>query len=166
MDEREATEMVRLWYAEPVEKLKELPNGAGGFVAFMVGIALYERLVVAKLKLKEQRVDDDVIHKAMNDDLQLSDQERRIFWDIFRNGLFHQAMPKIGKTGYCFDYRFSGYPEFKALDGHPVICIDPWKFTDRVIKEFLSDPKLFIVSESYPLPSIIPIPFDKLIELK
>jgi len=85
---------------------------------------------------------------------------------LFRNGLFHQAMPKLGKTGYCFNHTFTGYPEFKVLDGHPVICIDPWKFTDRVIKEFLSDPKLIMESVSYPLPSILPIPFDKLTELE
>jgi len=166
MSEQEALDKFRLWYIGPIEKLKELPNGAGGFVAFMVGIALYERLIVAWLKLKEQKADDDAIQKTIKDDLRLTDQERRIFWDMFRNGLFHQAMPKLGKTGYCFNHTFTCYPEFKVLDGHAVICIDPWKFTDRVIKEFLSDPKLIIESVSYPLPSILPIPFDKLTELE
>jgi len=166
MNEQEAVDKFRRWYFEPIEKLRKLPNGDGGFVAFMVGIALYERWITAKLKSKNQMADKKSIKKAMQDDLGLSDQERRIFWDMFRNGLFHKAMPKLGKTGYWFNCTFSGYPEFKVLDGHPVIRIDPWKFTDRVIKEFLSDPKLIMESESYPLPSILPIPFDELTELK
>jgi len=99
MSEQEALDKFRLWYIGPIEKLKELPNGAGGFVAFMVGIALYERLIVARLKLKDQKADDDALQETIKGDLRLTDQERRIFWDMFRNGLFHQAMPKLGKTG-------------------------------------------------------------------
>jgi hypothetical protein len=164
MNEQEALEKFRLWYVEPVEKLKELPYGSGGFAAFMVGLALYERLIVAKIKITGQEANDEAIQNAMNEDLRLSDIERRIFWDMFRNGLFHQAMPKIGRTGYCFDNSFTGFPEFKALNGHPVICIDPWKFTDRVINELIATPKLIVESESYPLPSILPIPFNNLTE--
>jgi hypothetical protein len=159
MNEEEAINKFRIWYIEPVEKLKELPNGNGGFVAFMVGIALYERLIIADLSLKGKKTDVPSIQQAMMIDLKLTEKQQHIFWDVFRNGLFHQAMPKSGKTGYWFRHTFSGYPEFIEENERTIICIDPWEFTDRVINAFLSDPKLIIESESYPLPSIIPIPF-------
>ena len=162
MEEGKATEYFHLWFVEPIKKLKELPDGAGGFVAFMVGLALYERLIVAKLKLENRQIDDDAVQQVMADDLGLTDPQRRIFWDMLRNGLLHQAMPKVGKTGCMFHHTFSGNPEFKSLNDTPVICIDPWKFTDRVLQEFLSSPSLIIASESYPLASIAPIPFEKL----
>lgn len=162
MEEEKAVENFRLWFVEPIEKLKELPDGAGGFIAFMVGLALYERLIIAKLKLDNHPTDDAAVQKAMTDDLRLTDLQRRIFWDMLRNGLLHQAMPKIGKTNCIFHHIFSGYPEFRTLDSSPVICIDPWKFTDRVIKEFLSDTSLISASDSYPLAHIAPIPFERL----
>jgi len=151
MEETNSLEYFRMWFVEPIEKLKELPGGNGGFVAFMVGLALYERLIVAKLKLGNLETDDEAIQQAMADDLKLSDIQRRIFWDMLRNGLLHQAMPKVGKTRCYFHHQFSAYPEFRTSDNGPVICIDPWKFTNRVLEEFLMHPSLIVASESYPL---------------
>lgn len=162
MDDEKSVSRFRLWFVEPIEKLKELPDGAGGFIAFMVGLALYERLIVAKLKVDNYPMDDQTIQHAIADDLKLSDTQRRIFWDMLRNGLLHQAMPKVGKTGCIFHHTFSEYPEFKSLNGASVICIDPWKFTNRVLDEFLSSPILISASESYPIALIAPIPFEKL----
>lgn len=162
MEEETALKYFRIWFIEPIEKLKELPGGNGGFVAFMVGLALYERLMVAKLKLENRETNDDAIQQAMAIDLNLSDRQRRIFWDMLRNGLLHQGMPKVGKTRCFFHHQFSGYPEFRTSDNIPVICIDPWKFTDRVLKEFLQHPMLIVSSESYPLAYIGEISFERL----
>lgn len=161
MEIEEALAYFEMWFVQPVEKLKELPNGAGGFVAFMVGLALYERLISAKLKFKNLSSNEETFKKAMAEDLRLSDKDRSIFWDMLRNGLLHQGMPKIGRTGCFFHHSFSEYPEFTQINGKPVICIDPWKFTDRVIKEFLVNPSLINSSESFPLAYISPIPFNK-----
>jgi hypothetical protein len=92
----------------------------------------------------------------MQDDLNLSSHERSVFWDIFRNGLLHQALPKIGKTKYWFSHEYSGYPKFIEKEGSKYICIDPWKFTDRVINEYQLNPGLILESDSFPLPLIIP----------
>lgn len=100
--------------------------------------------------------------QEMAKDLGLSPKEQAIFWDMFRNGLLHHAMPKAGKTFWIFHHTFGDCPTFKTLDGTAVVCIDPWKFTDRVLKEFLADPDLIIASESFPLPTILPIPFERL----
>jgi hypothetical protein len=159
MTEEEAVELFKRWYVEPIEKLKELPKGAGGWVAFMVALALYERLTKTKLKLKEKPANPDNVRQEMANDLDLSLDDQKTFWDMFRNGLLHGAMPEVGPkaglTHYWLDSSFSGRPQFIKKDGVPIVCIDPWKFADRVLKAFLSDPKLIMTSNSYPLANII-----------
>jgi hypothetical protein len=58
MNNQEALDKFRIWYFEPIEKLKELPNGGGGFVAFMVGLTLYERLIIARIKQERNATSD------------------------------------------------------------------------------------------------------------
>jgi hypothetical protein len=161
MNDLDALEKFQMWYFEPIEKLYDLPNGRGGFIAFIVGITLYERLIVARIKherkgLSEEIIEEKDIKSAMQKDLGLTSHELSIFWDLFRNGLLHQAMPKKGKTAYKFNHTFSGYPKFLDKDGGKCICIDPWKFAFRIIDEFKQNPHLISESESFPLPEIIP----------
>lgn len=155
MDYEIAIYKFKIWYVEPINKLKELPNGNGGFVALIVGLPLYERLITAKLQINNQKTTEESIKSAMNIDLGITEGQRNVFWDLFRNGLLHQAMPKPGKTSYFFRDDFSDKPLFVESDGECFIYINPWKFTDRVVNEFLSQPELIIASESYPLASII-----------
>lgn len=155
MDFKIAIHKFKIWYVEPIKKLEELPNGNGGFVAFIVGLALYERLITAKLIINNQEPTDESKKNAMNIDLGITEGQRTVFWDLFRNGLLHQAMPKTGKTDYFFRDDFSDKPLFIESDGECFIHINPWKFTYRVINEFLLQPELIIASESYPLASII-----------
>lgn len=162
MDKINAEELFQRWFVIPISKLKELPNGDGGFVAFISALALYERLVVAKLKVQNQTSEPEKVKQVMAKDLGLSPKEQAIFWDMFRNGLLHHAMPKAGKTSWIFHDTFGASPTFQFLDNAAFICIDPWKFTDWVLGEFLANPNLIIASESFPLPSILPIPFDRL----
>jgi len=153
---QEALIKFQKWFVEPIDKLKELPDGSGGFIALMVGLVLYERFIIAKLKTDDQKAIKDAIKESMMKDLRLSKKQQQIFWDMFRNGLLHQGMPKSGRTGYWFHHSFSGYPEFVIENGQNYICIDPWKFTDRVIGYFLSNPDLLSVSTSFPFPMIFP----------
>ena len=162
MDKVKAEELFQRWFVIPISILKEMPNGDGGFVAFISALALYERLIVAKLKIQNQTSEPEKVKQAMAKDLGLSPREQTIFWDMFRNGLLHRAMPKAGKTSWIFHNTFGASPTFKFLDHAAFVCIDPWKFTDRVLKEFLDDPNLIIASESFPLPSILLVPFDQL----
>lgn len=145
----------KIWYVDPIKKLEELPNGNGGFVAFIVGLALYERLIRSKLQINNQESTEESIKSAMNIDLGITEGQRNVFWDLFRNGLLHQAMPKPGNTVYKFRDDFSNKPEFVESNGQWFIYINPWKFTYRVLNEFLSQPELIIASESCPLASII-----------
>jgi hypothetical protein len=153
---REQIRKFKMWFVEPIEELKKLPDGAGGIVALIVGLALYQRLIHAKLKLSGEKTDEGAVKSYICIDLHITDYERKIFWDTFRIGLMHQAMPKKGDTGYLFHNSLSAFPEFREINGQKIICIDPWKFTDRVMNEFLQKPELIYASDSFPLPDILP----------
>jgi len=106
-------------------------------------------------RIRGSGTDDDAVRQEIGRDLKISDIQRSIFWDTFRNGLLHGAMPKAGRTKFMLEHAYSGYPEFKAAsDGSSVICINPWKFADRVAKEFLSDTNLITASDSFPLANV------------
>lgn len=161
-NENRAIELFKAWFVKPISTM----DIDGGFVAFIVALALYERLIDAKLKLKNKPRDDKSKRDCMSQDLQLSDEQRQIFWDMFRIGLLHQAMPKAGATGFILDRSFTEQPKLKYLaNGRPVFCIDPLKFYDRVIKEFLNNPHLITASESFPLAQVGEIQFDQLTDL-
>lgn len=152
------TELFVRWYVNPIKKLKELPNGDGGFAAFMIALPLYERYIIAKLKLDGKSTDKETISEEMSTDLQISAGEQSVFWDLFRNGFAHQAMPKAGKTSWLTSSEFTEFPEFKTTNEQNYICIDPWKFADRVLNLFMLDHRLIIASDSFPLASIFSIP--------
>ena len=149
------------WFVNPIKKLKDLPEGDGGFVAFMVAIPLYDRYIRAKLKLAGKCANEESVKKEMSKDLRMNDSERHIFWDMFRNGFMHRSMPKKGKTKYMFNSSFSAIPKFKRFkNNEDFICLDPWKFSERVLNKFLKEPRLITASEKYPLASIFVKPND------
>lgn len=155
MIDQEKIRLFQIWYVEPINLLETLPNGDGGWVVFIVGLALYERLINAQLKTNNQATDDVNKHKAICDDLGITEHQRSVFWSMCRNGLLHQAMPKIGSTSLWLRDEFSDKPEFQKIEGIEFICINPWKFTKRVLNDFLSAPELIDASDSNPLAIII-----------
>ena len=152
------TELFIRWYVNPIEKLKELPDGDGGFVAFMVALPLYDRYIVAKLKLDNKSTNPESVNAEMAKDLHLSTGEQKVFWGMFRNGFMHQAMPKDGNTKWITSSKFTEFPEFVTINKTPYVQIDPWKFVDRVLNLFMEDQRLISASESFPLASIFSIP--------
>lgn len=149
-----ALDLFERWFGRSVEKLRELPDGDGGFAVLMIAIPLYERFIVGKLKLSGSPTGPDEVRAAIGADLNLSDRERSIFWDMFRNGFMHHGMARDGKTKWAVSHRFGERPEFKEIRGETVVCFDPWKFADRVLREFRADPRLITASESFPLATI------------
>jgi hypothetical protein len=83
-------------------------------------------------------------------DLRLTQGQRKAFWNMFRDGLMHGAMPLGGKTQWAFRDDFTEYPEFKMVGEVSVICIHPMKFAERVLQEFIDNPTLITISDSFP----------------
>lgn len=142
------------WYVRPIEKLKELPEGDGAFAALMITFPLYERLIKARLKLAGKPTGDEDVTAAVGEDLGLDGRDRRIFWSAFRIGFLHQAMGKAGPTPWIVSGGCGAVPEFREINEILCICIDPWKFADRVLGAFLAVSGLITASESFPLAGV------------
>jgi len=126
----------------------------------MIALPLYERYIIAKLKLSGGETKDADIQRAIGIDLQLDDRQRRIFWDAFRNGFMHQGMAKEGKTKWMISHVFGEMPEFKTFAGEEYICLDPWKFADHVLAQFRADHRLITASQSFPWAGVSFVPHE------
>ena len=160
----EPSQLFDRWFVQPIVKLKELPNGDGAFAALMIAIPLYERYIIAKLKLAGSETTLDYVKQETADDLNLDGQKGAIFWDTFRTGFMHQAMAKDGRTKWMVSQEFGDLPEFKEIEGVNYILLDPWKFADRVLDKYTDDPDLITASESFPLASIFSVPISTMDE--
>lgn len=145
------------WFVRAVDKLRELPGGDGAFAAMMIVLPLYERYIIAKLKLSGGQTGEQDITREIGADLGLDEGQWRTFWEMFRNGFMHQGMVKAGQTQWVVSDRFGAVPEFRTLNGQKCVCIDPWKFADRVLGAFVLDSRLIIASESFPLAEVFPL---------
>jgi hypothetical protein len=97
------TERFTAWYAKSIEKLKELPEGDGAFAALMIALPLYERYIIAKLKLDGNPTGDEDVRREISNDLKLDDRHRSIFWGMVRTGFMHQAMVTAGATKWLVE---------------------------------------------------------------
>jgi hypothetical protein len=151
-----ATPMERFqgWFVRAIEKLDELPEGDGAFAALMIILPLYERYVVAKLKLAGKAAGDAEKQAEMSSDLGLKDGQRSTFWAIFRVGFTHQGMGKAGSTMWAVSHTYGELPEFRKVNGQDWVCLDPWKFARRILKKYTDDPRLITASESFPLADV------------
>lgn len=151
-----ATAMERFhgWFARAIDKLEELPEGDGAFAALMVTLPLYERYIAAKLKLEGKSAGDSEKRAEMSSDLGLDDARQRKFWAIFRVGFMHQAMGQAGGTRWAVSHTYGELPDFRTVNGHDCVCIDPWKFARRVLKKFTDDPRLITSSDSFPMADV------------
>ena len=152
----------RRWFVAPISKLKELSDGDGAFAALMIAMPLYERFIVASLKLAGTAAETEGMKAAINQDLGLNDAQRKRFWAIFRDGFMHQGMGQAGKTQWQVSHVYGERPVFKTFDGVDTVSLDPWKFAERVLNEFVQRPELIVASESFPFAEIFLIPPDEL----
>ena len=144
----------RSWFVKPIEILNNLPEGDGSFAIIMIALPLYERFIVAKLKLEGKPTGEENVREEIALDLKLSSHERSIFWEIFRNGFMHQGMGKDGKTKWMINHSFGHLPEFKTLNGINYVCLNPYKFAIWTIDKFKNDQQLITASESFPLADV------------
>ena len=148
-------ELFARWFTAPIETLSKLDSGDGAFVALMATLPLYERAIVADLKLHGQPTDDDGIKSAVETDLHIEPNVRAKFWAIFRNGFMHQGMGLSGKTRWLISAEFSLSPEIRTEGGIDYVCLNPWDFIFHVLRKFQDTPALITASESFPFATIM-----------
>jgi hypothetical protein len=138
------------WFVVPLSTLKAIPNGDGAFVAMSIGCFLCERYYRSVTGTQDDYRKTDYI-KAAAKDLKVDGPFFAAFWDIFRNGVQHQATPKAasradGNANRVKHYKWRISSDYDAIPtryfsrGFSVICLDPWKFAELMISKFLNEP--------------------------
>lgn len=142
------------WFVVPIAELRKLDNGDGAFAALTTVLPLYERAIIARLKLRDCPSTDDAIKAEVEADLQIPADVRARFWAIFRNGFMHQGMGLEGHTKWRISSDYTHSPQLLTKDGVSYVCLDPWKFADHVLAMFKAHPELITASESFPFATI------------
>jgi len=150
------------WFVSPIEKLKELPEGDGGFLALSAALFLCERYYRAKTNTHEKKK-SPLFMKAAAQDMGLSLIDFNRFWQVYRNGMLHQGMPKRyidPSSNITFrahtDARFTSIPTFVRISRNTrEIRLDPWKFAELIISKFKNNPLLLKKAVSHAFAEVV-----------
>jgi hypothetical protein len=138
------------WFVRPIEKLKELPEGDGGFLALSAALFLCERYYRTLTNTQENPSDDKSFKVEAAKDLGIELEDFNCFWQVYRNGIQHQGMPRrfVDKKkrltyGWNMDERFSAIPIIHEIDAKTrEIRLNPWKFAELIISKFRDNPEI------------------------
>ncbi|MFA5872703.1 MAG: hypothetical protein WC832_01940 [Anaerolineales bacterium] len=143
------------WYVHPLKVLLQIENGDGGFIAFGATLALYERYIRAKLKTKSIKGSPENFRKEASDDLGVKQYDFQIWWEIFRDGINHQASPKhVRRDGVDYTWHFR--EDFEAVPQRSgnEFQLNPGKFIELVIQKYYADPIALTATDTYALGDI------------
>jgi hypothetical protein len=136
------------WFCQPIEKLKECPEGDGGFLAMAAGLFLCERYYRTVTNTHEGQQDSSTFLDAAARDLGVDPDRFRIFWKVYRHGIQHQGMPKRFKQNgitylWHIDTAFPATPTFQTVNATvQEILLDPWKFADLIRRKYQENPNV------------------------
>ncbi len=87
------------WFVVPLHWLQAIPNNNVSFIALATALFLYERYLIAYLKSKGVKATKDRKIQQIADDFEVDKKIATDFWDVMRNGILHQGMPKQMEQG-------------------------------------------------------------------
>jgi hypothetical protein len=128
------------WYIQPLNVLRKIPNGDGGFIALATSCFLYERYATAVVMETHGKASTDDKIQQLAIDFQIDLETAEAFWRMIRDGLLHQGMPIIDKQkngilpSWGFHNDFERPIQRGKLNGVDALLIQPWLFTQRVIQ--------------------------------
>jgi hypothetical protein len=126
---------IHRWYIEPLMKME----GSTGFLVIMVLLPLYEmHLKVNKhIKEGERFTHRHPVLKVIGRDLRISQDDAYYFWQCFRNGLLHTALPNESGS-FPYTLREVGPPIERQ---HGVFFINPFALRNHLIEIIKRDLK-------------------------
>jgi len=150
------------WFVEPIYKLKELPEGDGGFLAMSAALFLCERYYRALTDSLSGKRDDETFKIAAAKDFGLSLDDFKSFWIVYRNGIQHQGTPKKyidkkNKIKYFFSTSdaFNEIPEIYKINAYKrEVRLNVWKFADFIINKYKTNPDVFLKAVSGAFPEV------------
>jgi len=137
------------WFFEPLRRM----DRDEGFIILMVILPLYERyLRITHSQLfegdgKGNFYKNHPVFKHIKQELSLKNKENAYhFWQIFRNGLMHKAMPGMDSLKWVLGE--TGIP-VKYEDGW--VKVDPLALRDRILTIIKGNKKLWSHGEGFPV---------------
>jgi hypothetical protein len=154
-------ELFETWYIKPLRSLENISNGAGAFIALATSCFLYERFANAKIRDEGKNPGNQaVIHQLMRD-FGVDKETATTFWNVMRNGILHQGMPKQKSrrqklTPWRFLHEFSCPMELHKTDGATdELRVQPWLFMNEVIRLWQENLDLLDRNDSFPWARIV-----------
>ena len=154
-------ELFDRWFVSPLGKLQSIPNGDGGFIALATCCFLYERYAIASIKKSGKKANKPSLIRQFVDDFGTTEETAKAFWDVVRDGILHQGLPKQSEhgrknlPGYILHHSFTIPVDLVDWGGEPALKIQPWRFKFRVIELWQDNIELLDESESFPFPRIM-----------
>lgn len=154
------------WYGKPLAVLKEeLPNGDGGFVVLATCCFLYERYAHAAIRAAKdralkarQRPPDTTLEEQLASDFGTDVSTASAFWTVIRHGFLHSGMPmQRTQKGSLPPWMTGDFPrpfQVQPIDGTNTLCVEPWRFRDRVLDLYRTRPELIECNKSFPWASV------------
>ncbi|PKN51205.1 MAG: hypothetical protein CVU55_13830 [Deltaproteobacteria bacterium HGW-Deltaproteobacteria-13] len=156
------------WFVEPIEKLKELPEGDGGFLALSAALFLCERYYRAATDTLHMGRDNEKFKIEAAKDFGLSLDDFKCFWMVYRNGTQHQGIPQKYVDRHKMKYTwqicedFDAIPEIYKINAYRrEIRLNVWKFADFIIEKFRTNPEVFQKAISHTFPEVKDIGSDE-----
>jgi hypothetical protein len=118
------------WYKKPLAML--YPDRDCGFVILLVAFPLLERYLRHKSGSMDQKLKPPFYHELGKLFPMLKPDIRGRFWDIYRNGLLHQIVPR-SRASLSHDKAVIEFENDGTISIHPV------EFAQRVIEAIESD---------------------------
>jgi len=138
------------WFIDPIEKLKELPEGDGGFLALSAALFLCERYYRAVTDTLDKTEDDETFKIEAAKDLGLRLEDFKSFWMVYRNGVQHQGIPRkcVDKNEVKYSWQisddFDAIPQVNRINAYKRdVRLNVWKFADLIINKFKTNPEVF-----------------------
>lgn len=141
--------LFHLWYYAPLMKL----DRDAGFIALGTSCWLYERYVCALRKAECPTADADMFMiQQLAADFDIDPGVAETFWNVIRNGLLHQGMPKRlehGKplTQWELSGAFTVAIAFNASAQR--LEVEPLLFRDKVLTLYVLRPDLIAANRSF-----------------
>jgi len=150
------------WFVQSLTKLRELPNGDGGFVALATSCFLYERYAVAAIKKSGGKADKEGKIRQFMSDFEVDEVTARTFWAVIRNGILHQGMPKTNEHGESPLPNWAFLPinrpvQMGKSNGSDILVVEPWLFTEKVLQLWNENLPLIDQNKSFPWANVVPI---------
>lgn len=146
-----AKERFRRWYVIPIEHLLEEMSPDSGFIVLAMSCILYERYAKAQPKEPQQ---------ALQFDFEIDADTANTFWNIMRNGLAHQAMPKQKERnedlpGWTISNEYGKPIELiRCQDNSRRLRVNPSKVARKVLELWDKNPASIDVSKSFPFADV------------